>query len=250
MKINTIYPAFQGEQNIWGLGAPVIFLRTQGCHLRCYKSTLGTLCDTPEALEGRGTHRDMTVKEVLAEMKVLANNMGGVYNVCLTGGDPLWMNQIELLDLLHVGWWDGFNFSVETSGTLPIKNFVDLIIPGRDKNHVHWVLDYKTKSAGVDRPFLMENLFWLDEQDYIKFVLYDSADYQEFLDVLPTLETKAKITVGVYWGGKITNFQLYDMLLKDKLLGQVSLNVQLHKMAFFCDARVDQLHQVAIPAEI
>ena len=51
MFLNTIYTTFQGEVNPFGIGFPVIFLRLQGCHLRCYKKTLGVLCDTPEGLD-------------------------------------------------------------------------------------------------------------------------------------------------------------------------------------------------------
>ena len=37
MKLNNIYTTFQGEVNAFGIGMPVIFIRLQGCHLRCYK---------------------------------------------------------------------------------------------------------------------------------------------------------------------------------------------------------------------
>ena len=50
LKVQTIYPAFMGEVNECGIGAPCVFIRLAGCNLRCYEKTRGCLCDTPEAL--------------------------------------------------------------------------------------------------------------------------------------------------------------------------------------------------------
>lgn len=242
-NVNTVYPAFQGEVNIKGIGVPVIFVRFQGCHLRCYKDTLGTLCDTPEALEGKTGGTMMDIDELMQKINNVSDAMGGVKLICLTGGDPLWRSTDSLTEFFYRTGDAGYKVSVETSGTLSIA-------PYRNFMHVSWVLDYKTSSAGVMRPFLISEINLLDNKDFIKFVLYDTADYAEFKEVLPTLDTKATIAVGVYWGGKMKTMELYNQLIADKLLGKVVLNVQLHKMAFYTDATHEQISEVHIPEKI
>lgn len=241
-NVNTVYPAFQGEVNAQGIGAPVIFLRLQGCHLRCYQSTFGTLCDTPEGLEGKGG-RYLSLSELMAEVNTVSRIMGGVKYVCLTGGDPLWRNPTHLKALFTVMDLNGYQVSVETSGTLSIRPYAEF-------PNVSWVLDYKTRSAGIKQKFIWDDISCLSEKDFIKFVLYDTADYTEFTEVLPRFLTKARIAVGTYWGGELQTMSLYNRLLNDGLLGKVTLNVQLHKLAFFTDAHWDQIQNVAIPAEI
>ena len=84
LMVNTIYPAFMGEVNLLGIGAPCTFVRLSGCNLRCYKNTMGTLCDTPEALELK-CGNPMSVDEVIMQLDRYAERP----IVCLTGGEPL-----------------------------------------------------------------------------------------------------------------------------------------------------------------
>src|SRR5687768_7019810 len=100
-NINTIYPSFMGECNFRGIGAPVIFVRFQGCHLRCYKDTLGTLCDTPEALEGKSGGKLLTLEEVVEKITYVSELMGGVRYLCFTGGDPLFQKPEPLIELIY-----------------------------------------------------------------------------------------------------------------------------------------------------
>lgn len=243
-KVNCVYPAFQGEVNVKGIGAPVIFVRLQGCHLRCYKETMGTLCDTPEALEGTSDCMHLQLPLLMQMIDEVSEKMGGVKFICLTGGDPLWRKASSLDAFFYACLIRGYQVSVETSGTLPMHSY-------RHHSHVTWVLDYKLKSAGVDRPFLHSEIKYLDCQDFIKFVVYDTEDYAEFKAKLLSLtETKATIAVGTYWGGKMTTMELYNRLIADKLLGKVVLNVQLHKMAFAVDTFWNSLPGIKIPEQL
>lgn len=228
-KVNAIYATYQGEVNIQGIGAPVIFVRLQGCHLRCYLKTLGTLCDTPEGLEkdfpGAMNIELDYILNVLQEIRAKS----GINLICLSGGDPLWRKQEEVFELLAAFSKAGFKTSVETSGTLSIK-------PYRNIPEVYWVLDYKLKSAGVPAPFKIDELSLLYNTDYIKFVVYDEEDYKEFKEVVYSkLITDAQIAIGPYWGGKITSKQLVQNLLNDELLGKVKINAQMHKLLTLAD---------------
>ena len=74
MKLNSLYITFQGEQYPHGIGHPAIFLRLQGCHLRCYKKTMGILCDTPEGLVKPKEHDD--VMEIVNKTITLSKKTG------------------------------------------------------------------------------------------------------------------------------------------------------------------------------
>lgn len=140
MKVNSIYSTFQGECNPFGIGQPVIFLRLQGCHLRCYKKTLGVLCDTPEALK-----KPLAVTElnsIFATVLEISKETG-IKIITLTGGDPLWNTQEEL-QKLFVGLVErGFKVSIETSGTISWLPYSSI------SKDIFWVLDYKLQSSGV-----------------------------------------------------------------------------------------------------
>lgn len=232
MKLNAIYSTFNGEVNRYGIGSPCIFLRLQGCHIRCYKRTLGILCDTPEALNKPKTSTE--INSIFAEVDQ-ARHDTGLRLVTLTGGDPLWNDEAELR-ALFTGLIDrGYTVSVETSGTLswlPYNN----ISP-----NISWVLDYKLKSAGVKNS---EKLFTdtihlesLREIDIIKFVVYDVNDFLQMRDAIRELhgKTKAQLAVGCYWGGLIEPFELFEMLKTEKLLDKIVFNMQTHKMAVSSD---------------
>lgn len=241
MKLNTVYTTFNGEVNKYGIGSNCIFLRLQGCHLRCYKKTLGVLCDTPEGLEKSSTSDDIFhIFEVLESESLRT----GLKLVTLTGGDPLWNKPSDVRALLLLMVNNGYEVSVETSGTLSWLNY-------RDIENVHWVIDYKAHSTGVEqsRNLLLnsEHLMSLNEDDYIKFVIYDEKDYEEFhiaINQYIELGVKAKISVGAYWGGKLEPLQLFELIKKDNLLPYCSMNFQVHKMA------VSSVYDREIPKEI
>lgn len=225
MKINAIYTTFMGEQSAYGIGAPVHFLRAQGCHLRCYLPTLGVLCDTPEGLTREGG-TEMSAAEIIAALNRLRTVSGGVNLVCFSGGDPLWRTPESLNEVFHALAASGYNVVVESSGTLSIKAY-------RHWAHVDWVLDYKAPSAGVkNADNVLLDVPLLTKRDYLKFVLHDEADYLDFvpkMDRLVALNNVAKIVVGVFWGGPLSTFKLVEWLVRDSLLGRVSVNMQAHK---------------------
>lgn len=227
-KVADIYATYQGEQNVRGIGEPVIFLRLQGCHLRCYAKTLGVLCDTPEGLEREGG-TEMDFSEILGKLNTIRFDQG-IDFICLSGGDPLWRKKVDIQYLLDQLVYAGFSVSVETSGTISIQ-------PYRGIPKVTWVLDYKLKSAGLTNKFCSEDLDHLRQQDIIKFVLYDEEDYNEFIKVYTEIRplTNARMVVGPYWGGKLKSSDLLSNLLRDGMLGSVSINAQMHKLLTHAD---------------
>lgn len=232
MLVKTIYASFQGEQNIWGIGAPVIFLRTAGCHIRCYLSTYNKLCDTPSALS-LSSGSDMSFEEILEEFQKY-----DIKNVCLTGGDPLFsMSKTKTdIDSFFEFFIDrGYRFSVETSGIdyyLEIEN-------ERLRPHISVVYDWKLSSSGIKNsdkrnvlniPSVLNSL---TDKDYIKFVVADFrdlADYYEAIEYIRDNNKKVNICIGLYEGSE-RNIEYTDII--DLIKGNnILLNFQAHKYLY------------------
>lgn len=242
LRLSALYPTFNGEQSVPGIGSAVIFLRLGGCHLRCYLPTLKVLCDTPESLD-RKSGEELEVDEIVRRAAAMRDEYQ-IYDITLTGGDPLW-NKPELLKelLVQLTQLKGFRVSIETSGTLEWEQY-------RMPN-VHFVLDYKLPSCGDD--VYSKNLFvrkpelanGLEKTDFVKFVIHDWKDFGTALGALEKFETSmAKIVFGVYWKGPIKTADLTVELLKRKLLGRVHINVQLHKFVY------EEMYGAVLPTDI
>ena len=237
IKINTIYPAFMGEVNTFGIGAPCTFVRLAGCNIRCYAKTLGSFCDTPEAL-GFDCGRDLLEEDIVRQCKDYGNNI-----VCLTGGEPLCQDVRPLLKLL-VDY--GFNVVVETNGTRNIKPFQ---MPG-----VTFVVDYKSTSTNYKHRMLKDNFFRLKHGDFLKFVIYDEKDYEDFVewykDYRDHLVQGFTLAVGVFWGSKITYAWLLRKIQADGI--PAHLNMQTHKMMCLYDKYKDDedFSKLFIPKEL
>lgn len=237
MVINTIYTTFQGECNVWGIGAPVVFVRTGGCHLRCYKDTLGELCDTPEALE-KGSGKEMSTEETFHRVEHVGQ---GLKRICLTGGDPLWRKPSELAEFFEEAYQRGYEVSVETSGTLDWTEYA------KHFPNVFWVLDWKLPSCGpsvtskniLHKPELLSTL---RDTDFIKFVVYDSLDFSHTVEAVLYVRQHSpdvRIAIGPYWGGPLTVFQTFNAVKEANLLDTVEINMQAHKLALTANFAID-----------
>lgn len=244
LNVNTIYPAFDGEQNPWGIGHPTVFVRFQGCHLRCYLKTLGVVCDTPEALDmKRIGHMYDPHGLSLKVLDVLYTN--NIDKITISGGDPLKQDPQMLKDFISAMNLNGFNkITIETSGTLDWA-FLKEMNP-----EISIIADYKLSSTGVktkltERMYTKERLSEFHSNDYIKFVIYDEADYTQMRDFLQTAFLEygnqlyiegtttpfiGSLCAGTYYKGEMTNFELFERLRSDRLLRHILMNFQVHQM--------------------
>lgn len=224
LKVNTIYSAFMGEVNIYGIGVPCTFVRLAGCNLRCYFKTKGILCDTPEALEMK-SGKSMSVSEIVNEVTRLGRKV-----VCLTGGEPLMQDVKELLTELSD---NGHCVVVETNGSKSIA-------PYRHIRNVSFVVDVKSSSSGESEQMLEENYKLLDKDDFLKFVIDTEEDYNEFHCWVSAHDyLGCKIAVGTFWGSKITYSKLIDNLHQTIWSVPIYLNMQTHKMICIYDMYKD-----------
>ncbi|MDQ6766831.1 MAG: 7-carboxy-7-deazaguanine synthase QueE [Candidatus Eremiobacteraeota bacterium] len=101
LSVNETFFSIQGEGGL--IGAPTLFIRLDGCPLRC------AWCDTPYALAG-----DAGQPKSIQELAALATDN---HHVVITGGEPLVQDIAPLVEALR-----DCHITVETSGTI----FADL----------------------------------------------------------------------------------------------------------------------------
>ncbi len=113
VSLNEIYPSLQGEGLL--VGTPCVFIRLQGCNLRC------SWCDQPSALDKEDS--SVSVKAVLEEVKAF-----GLNHVVITGGEPFFEPSLgKLVEALLV---DNLSVQIETNGTLwnpAMEPFIDYV---------------------------------------------------------------------------------------------------------------------------
>ena len=235
IRVNTIYPAFMGEVNKFGIGAPCTFVRLSGCNIRCYKKTLGVLCDTPEALEVR-SGKEMTEEDILVACENYGNPL-----ICITGGEPLLQDIDKLIHDLYMG---GFDVVVETNGTVDINRH-------RKNNFASFVIDFKCPSTGHMGGMVPGNFEGLMRGDFVKFVLYDEADYEVFKKEYHAHRGfMGMVAVGTFWGSRISNQWLLKKMQEDGI--SAYLNMQTHKMMCLYDKlrETDEVSKLFIPREL
>lgn len=227
LKITEIFYSLQGEALTSGL--PTIFVRLTGCPLRC------VYCDTEYAFSG-GTRQSL--EAILATIQSFPCK-----RICLTGGEPLAQpNAIELMTRLLK---DDYEISLETAGALSVAD-----VPVA----VSKVMDIKTPSSKEADKNLWSNLDYLTQNDQLKFVIMNRADYEWSRAKL--LEHNLDKLVGTVWFSPMFNVadelesedlaelatpevpilarQLAEWILEDAL--PVRFQLQLHKI-IWADAK-------------
>lgn len=216
-KVVEIFDSIDGE----GIraGMPVSFIRLAGCNLRC------SYCDTLYALFGEKEpceYTEMSTEEIVSRMNTLYKR------ATLTGGEPLINeNASELVNALTAA---GFEVNIETNGAVDINAFSEKLT---DRERVFFTVDYKTPSSGESEKMLFSNYTRLRGCDVIKFVVGDSRDTDAMLALLKKTEPfyekeKPHIFIGTVFGS-MENSELCSILLREPLLRDARIQLQLHK---------------------
>ncbi len=201
LRISEIFYSLQGEANTVGL--PTVFIRLTGCPLRC------VYCDTAYAFQGGEKY---AIDHILAEV--------GEFNtpyVTVTGGEPL--AQPACLELMQKLADEGYQVSLETSGALDVSKV--------DKRVVK-VMDLKTPASAEQDKNRYDNIAFLNQQDQVKFVIADEADYQwskAMLEKYQLAELCQVLFSPVM--DEMPAVELAEKILADQL--PVRFQIQLHK---------------------
>lgn len=222
MKVVEIFSSIEGE----GIrsGKLVTFIRLGGCNLRC------SYCDTTYSYDIQQCS-DMTIPQIIATAREAGNEL-----VTITGGEPLIHDDIqELIDQLID---EDFKVNIETNGSVSIRPFYRSIKNEKyvPPDNLIFTLDWKSPSSNMNNKMLVDNLYALDYEDVLKFVVGSSEDLNEMLRVLQAYEFNcSNIFISPVFG-QIDMKDIVDfMKLHD--LQNCRLQVQLHKIIWPVDMR-------------
>lgn len=201
LRVNEIFFSLQGETSYSGL--PTIFIRLTGCPLRCQ------YCDTAYAFHDG---EKISISEILREISQYRTR-----HVTVTGGEPL--AQRDCIDLLFLLCDEGYQVSLETGGTIDMKN-VD--------ERVNKIMDIKTPGSGESGKNRLENLKYITMHDQIKFIICHRDDYEWACDLIRELQLieRCEVLFSPSYD-ELDATQLADWILEDQI--PVRLQVQLHK---------------------
>jgi 7-carboxy-7-deazaguanine synthase len=210
LQICELFAGIQGESTY--AGQPCGFIRVDGCNLRC------VWCDTAYAFEGGNT---MSVKEILEVVESWQLPL-----VEITGGEPLLQSGcIPLAEALLAA---GYATLIETNGSQPIDVLPDGVVR---------IMDIKCPGSGMSDRMHWPNVEALTEQDEVKFVLADRADYDWALEVLRRYDLAARCKA-IHLSpvsGSLDAAQLAAWVLEDR--PPARLQLQLHKIIWPADMR-------------
>ena len=212
LQITEIFHSIQGETSRAGL--PSVFVRLQGCMLRC------TWCDTDYGLDFKGG-TEMTFTEIIEKVKS--------YNcdyITFTGGEPL--RQKEVITLMKHFCDEGFTVTVETNGHVPVDELDTRIIK---------ILDIKCPGSGMMKFNNYDNLKILLPHDEVKFVVKDRKDYEFAKDIIKEYDLVSKVKTILFSPvfGEMNERLLAEWILEDKI--PVRLQLQIHKFIWEPDTR-------------
>ena len=220
MKIVEIFDSIDGEGIRAGQSAT--FIRLAGCNLRC------TYCDTAYALFGEETpceYTEMTIDEIVSKVNT------NYSRVTLTGGEPLVHKDCEQLIKRLTDM--GCEVNIETNGAADIMN-----IPRNDK--LFFTIDYKLPSSGMADRMLWDNFLNLTPRDVIKFVVGRDEDIKLTIEIVKKLKEVYPVMPHIFIGavyGMYSNRELVDVILKEPVLSDARLQLQLHKIIWNPDER-------------
>lgn len=215
MRVAEKFISINGEGQ--RAGEPAVFIRFTGCNLSC------SYCDTKWANVPNCPYEELSPEEIY-DYIVSAD----IYNVTLTGGEPLIHKDIlRLCTLLSNN--KNIRTEIETNGSVDIQPFKSL------KNPPSITLDYKTASSGMEHKMLMSNYKYLTEKDTVKFVSGSIEDLKRAKYIIDNYITDAKAYISPVFGA-IEPEEIVDFMIANNM-NNVRLQLQLHKLIWDPDRK-------------
>lgn len=195
-------------------GALAVFIRFEGCNLRC------KWCDTTYSWEADENKELLSATEIYDYIK-----KSGVNHVTLTGGEPLIQNGIEaLLDILSKD--KSLLVYIETNGSVSISPFKKAYA----EENIHYIVDYKLPDSGMMDKMSLENLNDVTNEDAYKFVIASKEDLNYAYEIIESY--KLDKVCKVYLSPVVDKINPEEIVnfMKEKNLCNVKLQLQLHKI--------------------
>lgn len=212
--LSEIFDSIEGEGVRTGCMAT--FVRFAGCPLRC------TYCDTAYALEESAAECWLTEEELLARIRSYPWK-----RITWTGGEPMIRPVQALCDELGQ---DGYENNIETSGAIPLWE--------TRPAHTFYTMDWKCPDSGMEARMHLPNLDRLTSRDVLKFVVGSRRDLLAMERVIRRhfqRDDAPRFYVSPVFG-RIQPEALVDFV-RERRLGEVCVQVQLHKVIWAPDAR-------------
>ncbi len=212
-NVSEIFYSIQGEGTRSGL--PCVFVRLQGCNLRC------SWCDTSYALDLREKANIMTGAQILEEIKKHSCRF-----VEFTGGEPL--QQENAIPLMKHLCDLGYTVAIETNGSVDLSPLDERIVK---------ILDIKCPSSKMSKFNRFGNIEFVTPRDEVKFVIGTREDFDWAKSVVSEYrlaEKGCEILFSPVFGD-MENLKLAEWILEAGL--PVRLQLQIHKYIWAPDAR-------------
>lgn len=209
-KVTEKFISINGE----GLkcGQLSVFIRFAGCNLNC------NYCDTKWANTSDVKYEIMTEYEIYSYIKDT-----GITNVTLTGGEPLFQdNIISLLELLSND--NNMSVEIETNGSINLNEFSTL------NNPPCFTMDYKLPDSTMETYMNTSNFNYLTKKDVVKFVVSSITDLKKAKVIMDkyNLTQKTNVYLSPVFG-KISPEAIVEFM-KEHKLNKVNLQIQIHKI--------------------
>lgn len=205
LNVSEIFHSIQGESTY--AGNPTVFVRLQGCNMRC------VWCDTDYSLDVKEQQLLMTIDEIIDQIEY--------YNckyVCITGGEP--MMQKNILNLLRKLSLKDYKVSLETNGSYLLDKI---------NRKIKKIIDFKCPDSGMNKKNNFENVEYITKNDEVKFVIASRKDYDWSKRIIKKYDLNKRtenILMSVVFG-KVEPKELAEWILSDSL--PVKFQLQLHK---------------------
>ena len=192
-------------------GELAVFIRMKGCNLDC------EYCDTKWANEENASCEIMTEEDIRNYIRDT-----GVKNVTLTGGEPLFRKDMDVLIDYLLQDKDRV-VEIETNGSVNIKEYAEM------KNRASFTMDYKLGASGMEEKMCLENFAYLDKRDTVKFVVGSQEDLKRAAEIIEKYALTGKVSV--YFSpvfGAIEPEEIVDFMVQNRL-NDVRMQLQMHK---------------------
>lgn len=213
LNISEIFFSIQGEGTRAGL--PCVFVRLQGCKLRC------VWCDTPYALDRRQTEHLLSEDQIVQAVQAYSCSF-----VEFTGGEPL--EQPSVLPLMSRLCDLGYTVAVETGGHVDISCVDSRVIR---------IVDVKCPDSRMVSLNNMDNLRIVGMRDEVKFVISSRGDYEWARNIVRTYDLTSRVHSVLFSPAFaiLEYVTLVNWILEDAL--PVRFQIQLHKHVWSPETR-------------